>query len=181
MLQITIPLSPEGWDEARQRFVEPKTQILELEHSLISLSKWESKWQKPFFTKKDKTDEEVLDYIKCMTLSENVDPEVYDHLTAKNVDEIQKYIGNRMTATTISRMPGNKPSREIVTAEVIYYWMITAQVPHEYESWHLNRLITLLEVCAVKNAPPKKRSKGEMMRERAALNEARRKQWNTNG
>lgn len=181
MLSIAIPLSPEGWDEVKQRFVEPKTQILDLEHSLISLSTWESKWKKPFYTKKEKTDEEVLDYIKCMTLSDNVDPDVYNHLTPKNVDEIQKYISDPMTATTFSKRNNGKPSREIVTAELIYYWMLMANVPLDRDTWHLNKLITLLEVCAVKNAPPKKRSKAEMMRERAALNEARRKQWNTNG
>lgn len=181
MLRITVPLSPEGWDEAKQQFVEPKNQILELEHSLISLSKWESKWQKPFYTKKEKTDEEVLDYIKCMTLSDNVDSDVYNHLTPKNIDEIQKYISNPMTATTFSKTNRGKPNREIVTAELIYYWMITANVPFECQEWHLNKLITVLEVCAVKNAPQKKRSKDEMMRERAALNEARKKQWNTTG
>lgn len=181
MLRLIIPLSPEGWDEAKQQFVEPKSQVLELEHSLISLSKWESTWKKPFYTNKEKTDEEVLDYIKCMTLSENVDPDVYNHLTSKNVDEIQKYISDPMTATTFSKQSRGNSSREIVTAELIYYWMLTANVPFDRETWPLNKLITLLEVCAVKNAPAKKRSRSEMMRERAALNEARKKQWNTRG
>lgn len=181
MLRITVPLSPEGWDEAKQQFVEPRTQVLELEHSLISLSEWESRWKKPFHSKGNKTDEEVLDYIKCMTLSKNVDPEVYEHLTAKNISDIQEYISDSMTATTFSNRKNKHSNRETVTAELIYYWMISANVPPNYETWHLNKLITLLEVCAVKNAPAKKQNTGEMLRERAALNAARKKQWNTKG
>lgn len=181
MLRLIVPMSSEGWDEVNQRFVEPETQILELEHSLVSLSKWESKWHKPFYVKKEKTDEEVLDYIKCMTLTDNINPKIYDHLTMKHIDEIQKYISDSMTATTFPNRNGGTPNRETVTAELIYYWMLKANIPLDRETWHLNRLITLLEVCAVKDTPPKKRGKAEMLRERAALNEARRKQFNTTG
>lgn len=181
MLQLTIPLSPEGWDEVNEVFVEPKVTTIQLEHSLLSLSKWESKWCEPFLSKKNLTNEESLDYIRCMTVSKNVDPEVYLHLTKENVDEIIEYINAPMTATTFSKNSNGKSSKEVVTSELIYYWMIAYQIPSEYEKWHLNRLLTLIRICGIKNSPPKKMSKGEVMRNNAALNAARRKKLNTKG
>ena len=181
MLQIKIPLSVEGWDEEKEEFVEAKYQILNLEHSLISLSKWESKWCKPFLSKNDKTTEETIDYIKFMTITPNVNPEVYDHLTMSNIEQINKYIEAPMTATTFSDDKQSKGSREIITSELIYYWMIALQIPFECQKWHLNRLLTLIRVCNIKNAPPKKMSKRDVMSRNAALNAARRKQMNTKG
>lgn len=181
MLQIVVPISPEGWDERRQEFVAPRTQILQLEHSLVSLRKWESKWCKPFLSKTDKTDEEVLDYVKCMTLTQHVDPEIYDHLTADNYREINKYIEAPMTATTFSEDKTSKGSREIVTAELIYHWMIALNIPFECQKWHLNSLLTLIRVCNIKNSPPKKMSKSDLMRRNAALNASRRRQHNSRG
>ena len=182
MLLITIPLSPEGWDEQKQEFVEPKTVTLQLEHSLVSLSKWESKWHKAFLSKKDKTEEETLDYIKCMTLTQHVDPEVYNYLTHENIDQINKYIENPMTATVFSERPsGGKGSNEVITAELIYYWMIALNIPFECRKWHLNKLLTLVRVCEIKNAPPKKMSKRDLMSRNAKLNAARRQQHNSRG
>lgn len=182
MLTITIPVSPEGWDEAKQEFVEPKTQTLQLEHSLVSLSKWESKWHKPFYSKKEMTDEETLDYIKCMTLTKNVSSDVYDHLTRENVDAVLAYIGDPMTATTFGKEDKGSTNREVITSELIYYWMIASNIPFEpCQKWHLNRLITLIRVCGVKSTPPKKRSKRDIMSRNAALNASRRKQMNTKG
>lgn len=181
MLQIKVPLSPEGWDEEKNEFVEPKTQVLQLEHSLVSLSKWESKWCKPFLSKTPKTSEETLDYIKFMTINQNVKPEVYEHLTTENVEEINNYIESPMTATTFYEDKNGKPNRETITSELIYYWMVALQIPFECQKWHLNRLITLIRVCNVKNAPPKKMSKREIMSRNAALNAARRKQMNSKG
>ena len=181
MLQITVPVSPEGWDEKKQEFIEPKVQILQLEHSLISLSKWESKWCKPFLSSKEKTSEETMDYIKCMTITQNVDPDVYNHLTAKNIEEINNYIYAPMTATTFSEDRNGKSNREIITSELVYYWMVALQIPFECQKWHLNRLLTLIRVCNVKNQPPKKMSKRDVMNRNAALNAARRKQFNSNG
>ena len=181
MLQITIPLSQEGWDEEKEEFVEPKTVTLQLEHSLVSLSKWESKWNKAFLSKKEKTHEEVLDYIKCMTLTQNVKPEVYSHLTAENFRQVDEYIQAPMTATVFSDDRNSKSNREVVTAEIIYYWMISLQIPPEYRKWHLNQLLALIRVCNIKNSPPKKRSKADIMRQNAALNAARKKQYNTTG
>ena len=181
MLTITVPISPEGWDEVKQEFVEPKYQTLQLEHSLVSLSKWESKWQKPFYSKKEMTDEEAIDYIKCMTLTKNVDSEVYNHLTRENIKDVMDYIGNPMTATTFGKNDKGANNKEIVTSELIYYWMIASNIPFECQKWHLNRLITLIRVCSIKNTPPKKRSKRAIMSRNAALNAARRQQMNTSG
>ena len=181
MLTITVPISPEGWDDAKQEFVDPKYETLQLEHSLVSLSKWESKWQKPFLSKKETTGEEMLDYIKCMALTENVDDDVYNHLTKENIDDIRKYIENPMTATTFRKDTGGSRNREQITSELIYYWMIASNIPVQFENWHLNRLLTLIRVCSVKNAPTKKMSQREIMSQNAALNAARRKQFNTKG
>ena len=181
MLRIAVPISPEGWDEKTERFVEAKIKVLQLEHSLVSLSKWESKWCKPFLSKIEMTHEETIDYIKCMTITQNVDPEVYDHLTAENIDDVVKYINAPMTATTFSEEKVSKANREIVTAELIYYWMIALQIPHEWEKRHLNRLLTLIRVCNIKNQPPKKRSKRDIMSRNAAINAARRQQLNSKG
>lgn len=180
MLWITIP-SDELWDEKEERFVYPKAQTLQLEHSLVSLSKWESKWNKVFLSKKEKTQEETIDYIRCMTLTQNVNPEVYKRLTNENFDEINRYINEPMTATYFSGKERGAPSREEVTAELIYYWMIVLNIPFECQKWHLNRLLTLVRVCNIKNKPPKKRSKRELYKHHAAVNAANKKRFNTNG
>ena len=181
MLQLKVPLTQEGCDDEKGEFIEPKFQVLQLEHSLVSLSKWESKWCKPFITKTGKTPEELLDYIKYMTITQNVKPEVYDHLTESNIEEIEAYINAPMTATTFSEDKNGKNNREVVTAELIYYWMIALQIPFECQKWHLNRLLTLIRVCNIKNSPPKKMSKKDIMSRNAALNAARRKKMNTKG
>lgn len=182
MLTINIPISPEGWDEVKNEFVDAKTQTLQLEHSLVSLSKWESKWHKPFFSTKNMTDEETFDYIKCMTLNKNVDPDVYNHMTRENVKDVMDYINNPMTATTFSEKDKRTTNREIITSELIYYWMIASNIPLDpCQKWHLNRLITLIRVCGIKNTPPKKRSKRDIMSRNAALNASRKKQMNTKG
>ena len=179
MLRITIP-AQELYDETSQEFIYTKEQTLEMEHSLVSLSKWESKWHKPFLGANEKTKEEILDYVRCMTLTKNVDPSVYKFLTAANLKEIQSYIDDAMTATTFSNH-GSGNGREIITAEIIYYSMISLNIPFECQKWHLNRLITLIRVCSDKNQPPKKMSKKAIMSQNAALNAARRKQLNTKG
>ena len=180
MLEITIP-AVEQWDELNQEFIYTKEQTLRLEHSLVSLSKWESKWNKPFLSKQDKTQEEILDYIKCMTTTQNVDPNIYKCLTNSNIIEIKEYIESPMTATTFSKDKNSKTNREVVTSELIYYWMIALNIPFECQKWHLNRLLTLVQVCNIKNQPPKKMSKKEIMSRNAALNAARRQQLNTKG
>ena len=180
MLQITIT-GGELYDESKNEFITIKEQTLQLEHSLVSLSKWESKWQKAFLSKGERTFEETIDYIRCMTLNKNVDPIAYQFLTNENIEAVNAYISNPMTATYFSDDTKKGGSREIVTAELIYYWMISLNIPFECQKWHLNRLLTLIRVCNVKNTPPKKRSKKEIMSRNAALNAARRKQLHTRG
>ena len=162
-------------------FINTKEQTLQLEHSLVSLSKWEAKWHKPYLSRKAMTIEETIDYIRCMTLTQNVDPNVYKAITPSNLKTVTEYIDAPMTATTISNAKKKGGSRKIVTAEVIYYWMISYGIPFECQKWHLNRLLTLINVCNVEGSPPQKLSRAEVAAQYKALNAARRKQWNTRG
>lgn len=185
MLRIDIALSPEGWDEEKEEFVESKTQTLQLEHSLVSLSKWEAKWGKPFLSQDGRTYEETVDYIRCMTITQNVNPDVYSHLSNKNIEEVNAYIQAPMTATWFvedRQLNGRRGGRgEQITSEIIYYWMVALNIPFECQKWHLNRLLTLVRVCNVKNQPGKKMSRREIASQHAALNAARRKKYNTKG
>ncbi len=174
MLQITIPAT-ELWDEKNEVFIYTKAQTLQLEHSLVSLSKWEMHWHKPFLSKVQKTPEEIVDYIKCMTITQNVNPDVYNYLSIENLDLINKYIDNPMTATTFKKDPNEKRNNDIITAEIIYYWMTALNIPLECQKWHINKLLTLIRVCNIKNSPKKKKSREQVLRENAALNAARRK------
>lgn len=179
MLQITLPV--ELWDEGKQEFVYLPGQTLELEHSLASLSKWESKMGKPFLSKEGKTYEESLEYLKCMMLTPNVTEETFDYLMSHKLQVIDEYINSSMTATILPPNRGRKGRPETITAEVIYYWMIAMQIPDKYEYWHLNKLITLIGVCNVKNSPTKKRSSDEILRDQMALNAERCKKLNSKG
>ena len=180
MLTIKIP-AREFFDEKTQTFFTTKEQTLQLEHSLISISKWESKWQKPFLSiNKKKTLEETIDYIKCMTITKNVDSNVYNYLSNENMNEINTYIESPMTATTFSDNTKGS-SREIITSELIYYWMISLNIPMECQQWHINRLLTLIRVCNVKNTPPKKMSRKDITNRYASLNAARRSKLHSKG
>ena len=182
MLEIVVPGSQEMWDESRQEFVygDGKDVTLCPEHSLISISKWEAKWQIPFIDS-EKTDEQILDYIRCMTLNKSVDPTVYDRLTLDNIRTINRYISSPMTATTVKDPKGSRKTAEKVTSELIYYWMITFNIPVEFEKWHINRLIMLIRVCSAKAEPAKKMSRSEIMAQNRALNAARRAKHHTKG
>lgn len=180
MLAIEVVLE-EGFDEENQKFVVVKSCVLEMEHSLVSLSKWESFFEKPFLSDKEKTPEEVFEYIQMMTLTPNVPPEVFSSLTTANVEKIRKYIDAKMTATTFNEQGVPKRNHEVITAEIIYHWMIAAGVPFECQHWHLNRLLTLIRVINLKNAPPKKMGKREMLAQRNKLNAMRKKQYGTSG
>lgn len=180
MLKITIPAG-EQWDEQKQEFVNTKEQTLCLEHSLVSLSKWESKWNKAFLSQKSKTFEETLDYVKCMTITQNVNSDVYSNLSSENFRQINDYINAPMTATCFLNDKRGGVNRETVTSELIYYWMIALSIPFECQKWHLNRLLTLIRVCNIKNTPPKKMSRSEIMSRNAALNAARRQKLNSRG
>lgn len=182
MYTVVIP-EMEFFDEKNDIFIKTKSSIFQIEHSLISLSKWESKWKKPFLDSKDKTADELIDYIKCMTLTKNVDDSVYKMIPNNVLKEINDYIEHPMTATWFSddKKKNRKRSREIVTSEIIYYWMITLNIPFECQKWHLNRLLTLIRVCSLKNAPAKKMNRKDILKNNAKLNAARRASMNSKG
>lgn len=186
MLTITVPACSDLWDSVHDMFLETKETTLTLEHSLVSISKWESTWEKPFLSKNKKTEEEIVDYIRCMTISpSSVDPMVYIviSITKSIIEQIVKYIDSKMTATVINeRAPKGKQNKEIMTSEVIYYLMVAYNIPFECQKWHLNRLLTLIKVCEIKNDPKKKKiPQKQVLDDNWALNEARRKALNSKG
>lgn len=172
MLTIDVP-AQEYFNESTGEVIQIKAQKLQLEHSLVSLSKWESKWEIPFLDKKEKTQEQMMDYIRCMTITQNVNPLIYASLSQENINAVNKYINSKMTATWFSEEQKSPPSRRIVTSEVIYYWMITLNIPVEFQKWHLNRLLTLIKVCNLENQPKKKMSRRQLASRNAALNAQR--------
>lgn len=180
MLTIQLP-KEEFFDNNSQEFRMIEGQELQLEHSLISLSKWESLHEKPFLDQSEKTDEEVKSYVRCMIFSPEEFPEnITDFFTAENYNAVNDYIDKKMTATWFSDKPG-PPSRETITSELIYYWMIAFSIPIQCETWHLNRLLTLIKVCNVKNQPQKKMSRSEIMARNRELNAKRKAQYGTSG
>lgn len=170
-LTITIPASDDIWDSEREMFVSVKEQTLVLEHSLISVSKWESKWKKSFVDTENKTMEEIMSYVKCMTIN-HVDDKIYNLLTLEHYKQIEEYIADTMTATTFSNLR-HQGKKEIVTAELIYYSMIEYGIPWEFERWHFNRLMALIQVCAIKDGGGGKMSRTEAAAFQKAVNESR--------
>lgn len=182
MITITIHAG-ELYDERTNVFISLKKDfVIQMEHSLLSISKWESKWCKPFLSDKEKTREETLDYFRCMTITPNVDCNVFQFITESQSEEILEYIKAPMTATWFSdeQNKGGR-SNEQITSELIYYWMVQLSIPFECQKWHLNRLLTFIRVCSIKNAPKKKMSQKDVMNRNAQLNAARRKKLNTKG
>lgn len=180
MLEITVA-GTKFYDEENEKFIIRDEFRLELEHSLVSLSKWESHFEKPFLGPDKKTSEETLWYVKAMIKTPNTPPEVFQRLSEANILEINKYIGSKRTATTFRETKPKPGPRDIITSEIIYYWMISLNIPFECQHWHLDRLLTLIRVCNEKNAPPKKMNKREMAAERRRLNEERRAKYGTSG
>ena len=176
MLQITIPAS-EMYDERAGEFIATPRQVLQVEHSLVSLAKWESRWGKPFLTTEAKSRAECNDYIRCMTLTQNVPPNVYKVIPESVFEKVNDYIEHPMTATWFrdDKTRTSPKNREVITAEIIYYWMIALNIPFECQKWHLSRLLTLIRVCEAENRPKKKASKQDLLSQYASLNAARRK------
>ena len=181
MLTVLVPMTDDDvWDESTQRFLIPETFELQLEHSLVSLSKWESFFEKPFLGPDDKTFEESEWYIKAMTMTPNVPPEVFLRFSRSNLEEIKKYIDAKQTATWFKAEQSRRQT-EIITAEIIYYWMISLKIPFECQHWHLNRLMTLIQVINQKNTPAKKMTPRENMARQRQLNAERLAKLGTTG
>lgn len=185
MLRLTIK-EKEFFNNETQEFLYIKETTISLEHSLVSVSKWESKWKKPYLSNKLMTREETIDYIRCMTITQNVNPLVYEAIGNDEIKAVQDYIDDKMTATFFretdeERSVSVSNSHRVITSEVIYYWMIAYGIPVEFQKWHLNRLLTLIQVCQEKNKPQKKRSKSSVASEYRRLNAERRKKFHTKG
>lgn len=178
-LELIIP-EAEYFNEKTREFIAIPEQHLRLKHSLVSISKWEAKWKIPFLSKQPKTREQSIDYIRLMTITQNVNPLVYEFLSDDIMNKIQEYIDDSMTATVIKSQP--KPGgQKIITSEVIYSWMVSFRIDKEYEKWHLNRLLTLIEILNIENNPKKKMSKNAIYQRNQAINEARRAKANSRG
>lgn len=183
MLRITIP-EREYFDDSKQEFIKQKEQVLNLEHSLISISKWESKWKKPFLDNKGLTYNEFVSYIKCMSLNSNIDEDAYIGVDQETIQKVNAYIDDKMTATWFNEKESGKKKGgrgQVVTSELIYYWMIAYEIPFECQKWHLNRLLTLIRICESKNSPSKKMKKKDTLAQYKALNDARRKALGSRG
>lgn len=177
---LNIRVKPiELFDDDKQEFINIEEQDVLLEHSLVSISKWESKWHKPFISS-SKTNDELIDYIRCMIISDNNDKNIYKYLSNENLNEINEYISDSMTATTFFEQ-NNNSRKEIITSELIYFWMVSFNIPIQCENWHLNRLLTLIRICSIKNTPAKKMSKNEIMSRNAQLNAMRKQTLHTKG
>lgn len=180
VLTITVP-KPEQWDSKNQEFIMPDGDVLELEHSLVALSKWESKYKVPFLGKQEKTTEQIYGYVKAMTVTPDVSEEVFSRLTEENFKEIDRYINDAMSATWFSDSDMPKNSTEVITNELIYYWLSEFNIPLECQEWHLNRLFTFIRVKNIKSQKPKKMSPQENLEYRKKLNEQRRAEHATRG
>lgn len=181
MLFLEIPEAL-YFDDLTLTFTTYKKETLQLEHSLVSVSKWESIWRKSFLSTDQKTIEEMIDYVRCMTITQNVNPDVYTRITPQLLEKVNAYILDEPVATWFTEAQGAPKSREVITSEIIYYWMIALTIPFDpCQKWHLNRLIALIRVCSIKNQPPKKMNKKDALAKRSALNQARRAKGHTKG
>lgn len=180
MLELTIPPA-EYFDEKTNEFGKFNGITLRLEHSLVSISKWEAKWKTVFLSKEPKTVEQTIDYIRCMTINQNVDPLTYSLISNEHVNLINAYIEDEKTATTFNNTHAPRRSNEVVTSELIYFWMAQFNIPMECQKWHLSRLLTLIRIASIKNSPEKKMSKRAIMSQNRSLNAARRKMHGTRG
>ena len=180
MLRILIE-GDELFDEETQTFITVDDVVVDLEHSLLSLSKWESEYQKPFLSSGPKTREEIFGYLKAMVVTPGVDPDALTNCSAENIEKIQEYIDSSQSATTFGMMPERRGPGEVITSELIYYWLVAFNIPFECETWHLNRLFSLIRICNIKNSKPKKMSRTELAQRNRELNAKRRAELGTKG
>jgi hypothetical protein len=179
---LSLPIyGPESYDEINDRFTHAELFRLELQHSLVSLSKWEAKFEKPFLGEGEKTDEELLWYIEAMHQGPELPKDFAVHMTQSDFQAVNDYLNAKNTATWFSSVDDEKSKNEVITAEIIYYWLVSLNVPFEVEHWHLNRLMTLIRVINEKNAPPKKLTREQIIERNRRLNEERQRKYNTTG
>ena len=178
-ISITVP-GVESFDDSKQQFVYTEETVLVLEHSLVSVSKWESRYCKPFLSQDARTSEETINYVRDMTLTHGVDPMVYLAIPDSVLAEIGAYISSPQSATTITEV-GVKPTRQVITSELIYYWMVALTIPFECENWHINRLLMLIRVCNAKNSTKDKVNRADLLARNRRLNEERKALYGTNG
>jgi hypothetical protein len=180
MLTIVVP-GEEYFDDEKQEFVTKGDVTLHLEHSLVSLSKWEEIYEKPFLSNEEKTPEEVLVYIECMILDPEIPPGVLSQIDDTIGSKINQYINSKKSATWFNELPPAPKSSEMITSELIYYWLVMFRIPFEVENWHLNRLFNLIKICNIKNSKPKKMSRSELAARNRELNAKRKAQLGTRG
>lgn len=179
MLRIII--GDEGFNDETQEFVKVNTVVLDLEHSLVSLSKWESEYQKPFLALGEKTTQEIFGYIRAMVVTPNPDLDALNRCSQDEINKIQDYIQSSRSATTFGMLPERRGQGEVITSELIYYWLVAFNIPFEVETWHLNRLFSLIRICNIKNSKPKKMSRSEVAMRNRELNAKRRAELGTKG
>lgn len=179
MLELKIP-EAEYYDESTNSFVQLPAATLRFEHSLLAISKWESKYEKPFLSNGEKTPKELLDYFQCMRLDDGP-PRDLHRLPESSIKDLHRYMNLKYSATTFRDRPNGARSGEVVTSELMYYWLTVYQIPFECETWHLNRLMALIRICSIKNAPKKKMRRSEILAQNRALNEQRLAQMGTTG
>jgi hypothetical protein len=181
MLRVVIN-AEELWDEKKQEFHYPEEVVLDLEHSLLSLSKWEAKHEKPFLTSQKKTGEEVFSYLQCMVVTPNADLDALYGLNQSTINEIQSYIDSSQSATSFGELPERRGPSEVITSEMIYYWMVAFNIPFvPTQEWHLNRLFSLIRIANIKNGKPKKMSRNELAQRYSDLNAQRKAKLGTTG
>lgn len=180
MLRIIIE-GDEVFNDETQTFDTINDVVFDLEHSLISLSKWESEYQKPFLSPGAKTSEEIFGYLKAMVVTPNLDPDVLYDCSQDNIDKIQKYIDSSQSATTFGVMPDRRGPGEVITSELIYYWLVSFNIPFECQYWHLNRLFSLIRICNIKSGKPRKMSRNDIAQRNRDLNAQRRAELGTSG
>lgn len=180
MLRIIIE-GDELYNEQSETFETVNDVVLDFEHSLVSLSKWESKYNKPFLSSEKKSSGEIFDYLKIMLISHNSDPDVLYRCSQKHLDLLQEYIDSSQSATTFGSMPNRRGPSEVITSELIYYWMVAFKIPFECQDWHLNRLFALIRICNLKNSDPKKLSRNEIASRNRELNAKRKAELGTTG
>ena len=181
MLTISL-INQDFFDAETSEFIEYPDMEIQLEHSLISMSKWESLFEKPFLAPGQRSRDEVLSYIGCMILTPGIDSSVVNRLGNNELSLIDAYISSKQSATTFGDLPArNKSSGETITSELIYYWMVAFNIPFECQTWHLNRLFSLIRILNLKQEKPKKMSRAEISARNAELNAKRRAALGTSG